>query len=58
MKQWLYWVEIDAKIATTPRLLPELIKRFRAAAPVIALLNAPLQKNALKSARAASPSMD
>ena len=45
MKQWLYWVELDAKIATTPRLLPELVKRFRAPAPVIAMLNAPLQKN-------------
>jgi uncharacterized protein (TIGR02453 family) len=46
MKQWLYWVELDAKIATTPRLLPELVKRFRAAAPVIAMLNAPLLKSA------------
>ena len=44
MKQWLYWVELDAKLATTPRLLPELVKRFRAAAPVIAMLNAPLRK--------------
>jgi len=54
MKQWLYWVELDAKIATTPRLLPELMKRFRAAAPVIAMLNAPLRKNASKAARATS----
>ena len=54
MKQWLYWVELDAKIATTPRLLPELIKRFRAAAPVIAMLNSPLRKNVLKSAHAIS----
>lgn len=52
MKQWLYWVELDAKLATTPRLLPELMKRFRAAAPVIAMLNTPLWK----SARATSPS--
>ena len=42
-KQWLYWVELDdAKLVTTPRLLPELIKRFRAAAPVVAMLNTPL----------------
>ena len=54
MKQWLYWVELDAKIATTSRLLPELVKRFRAAAPVIEMLNAPLRKNAPKSARATS----
>jgi uncharacterized protein (TIGR02453 family) len=54
MKQWLYWVELDTKIATTPRLLPELVKRFRAAAPVIAMLNAPLRKQAPKSDRATS----
>jgi len=53
MKQWLYWVELDAKLATSPRLLPELVKRFRAAAPVIAMLNAPLRK----SARATSPNL-
>ena len=51
MKQWLYWVELDAKVATTPRLLAEVLKRFRAAAPVIAMLNAALRK----SARATSP---
>ncbi len=45
MKQWLYWVELDGKLATTPKLLPELVKRFRAAAPVIAMLNAPLRKS-------------
>jgi len=44
MKQWLYWVELDVKLATTPRLLPELVKRFRAAAPVIEMLNAPLAR--------------
>jgi uncharacterized protein (TIGR02453 family) len=49
MKQWLYWVELDAKLATTPRLLPELVKHFRAAAPVIAMLNAPLRKSARNS---------
>jgi len=45
MKQWLYWVELDGKLATTPKLLGELVKRFRAAAPVIAMLNAPLRKS-------------
>ena len=54
MKQWLYWVELDAKLATTPRLLPELVKRFRAAAPVIAMLNAPLREQAPEYARATS----
>src|SRR5262249_43569790 len=28
MKQWLYWTEIDLKLATTPKLLPEIVKRF------------------------------
>jgi uncharacterized protein (TIGR02453 family) len=54
MKQWLYWVELEAKLATTPRLVTELVKRFRAAAPVIAMLNAPLRKSAPKSASATS----
>lgn len=53
MKQWLYWVELEGKLATSPKLLPELVKRFRAAAPVIAMLNAPLRK----SARATSPTL-
>jgi uncharacterized protein (TIGR02453 family) len=53
MKQWLYWIELDAKLATSRRLLPELVKRFRAAAPVIAMLNTPLRK----SASATSPSL-
>jgi len=62
MKQWLYWIELDAKIATTPRLLSELVKRFRAAAPLIAMLNTPLRKpplrkNAPKNVRATSPSL-
>jgi uncharacterized protein (TIGR02453 family) len=46
MKQWLYWMELDAKLATSSKLLPELVKRFRAAAPLIAMLNAPLRKTA------------
>jgi uncharacterized protein (TIGR02453 family) len=39
MKQWLYWQELDVNIATTPKLKAELVKRFRAAAPVVYLLN-------------------
>lgn len=46
MKQWLYWVELDPKIATTSKLIPEIVKRFRAAAPVLAMLNAPLKPQA------------
>jgi uncharacterized protein (DUF2461 family) len=45
MKQWLYFVELDLKLAATSKLLPELIKRFRAVTPVVRMLNAPLQKS-------------
>ena len=48
MKQWLYWVELDSKIATTPKLKGELVKRFRAAAPVLQMLNSCLKKGAPK----------
>jgi uncharacterized protein (TIGR02453 family) len=50
MKQWLYWVELDAAVAGTPKLLGEVLKRFRAAAPVIALLNAPLKRRRVEQA--------
>ena len=46
MKQWLYWIELDAKLATTPKLISEIVKRFRAGAPIVEMLNAPLQKSA------------
>lgn len=51
-KQWVYWKELDLKLAETPRLLPELVKRFRACAPVIGMLNAAFVKPA--RARAAN----
>ncbi len=43
MKSWLYWVELKPELAETPKLLPELIQRFRAAAPVMEMLNTPLK---------------
>ena len=45
MKQWLYWTELDPKVATSPKLLGELIKRFRVATPVLRMLNAGLMKS-------------
>jgi len=33
---------LPVDIATTPKLVAEIIKRFRAVAPMVALLNAPL----------------
>jgi uncharacterized protein (TIGR02453 family) len=52
MKQWLYWVELDTKLAATPKLLGEITKRFRVAAPVIAMLNAPVRATPRPSASA------
>jgi uncharacterized protein (TIGR02453 family) len=42
MKQWLYWAELDPKLAASPKLLPEIVKRFRLMAPVVETLNTPL----------------
>lgn len=44
MKSWLYWTELDLKLAESPKLLGEVLKRFRAAAPVVDMLNAGLMK--------------
>ena len=38
MKQWYYGHELDAELATTPRLFGELVKRFRVMMPVLDLL--------------------
>ncbi len=45
-KGWLYWIELEAKLAESPKMLGEVIKRFRAAAPVVEMLNAGLVKGA------------
>jgi uncharacterized protein (TIGR02453 family) len=45
MKSWLYWIELEAGMAESPKLLAEVMKRFRSAAPVIDMLNAPLLSN-------------
>jgi uncharacterized protein (TIGR02453 family) len=43
-KQWLLWSTLDPALATTPQLFGEISKRFRAMAPFIDFLNAPLAK--------------
>jgi len=43
MKSWLFWVELKPELAETPQMLKELIQRFRAAAPVVEMLNQPLR---------------
>jgi uncharacterized protein (TIGR02453 family) len=41
-KQWLFYVMLDPALATTPKLLPEIRKRFEAMMPFIEFLNGPL----------------
>lgn len=41
-RHWVLYVLLDAKLATSPRLLPELVSRFQAVKPVAEFLNGPL----------------
>jgi uncharacterized protein (TIGR02453 family) len=41
-RQWGFSAHLPAELALTPSLAPEIIKRFRAAAPLVSLLNEPL----------------
>jgi uncharacterized protein (TIGR02453 family) len=41
-KAWFFATELDAEMAESPKLLPEIVKRFRAGAPVIEMLNKPV----------------
>ncbi|MBM3785986.1 MAG: DUF2461 domain-containing protein [Acidobacteria bacterium] len=44
-KQWYYYkVDLDLALATTPKLLPEIAKRFKAMSPLVGFFNAALQK--------------
>jgi uncharacterized protein (DUF2461 family) len=45
-KQWLFYVMLDPAIATTPKLLVEIRKRFEALMPFLDLLNEPLVRAA------------
>jgi uncharacterized protein (TIGR02453 family) len=42
MKQWYYGASLDPKLATTPKLRPEVIRRFKAMVPVLEELAKPL----------------
>ena len=42
-RQWALSTRLTVDVATTPKLLGEIVKRFRAAAPMVELLNAPLR---------------
>ena len=50
-KQLYYYVVLDPALATSPRLLPEVVRRFRAMAPMVDFLNAPLQANRQRAFR-------
>jgi len=41
-KQWLFYVMLDPKLATTPKLQDELVKRLREITPFVDFLNRPL----------------
>lgn len=52
-KQWYWYVQMDAEIALTPKLLPELKERFAALVPALAFLNAPLLERRKKETKRA-----
>ncbi len=43
-KQWYFLAELDPALATTSKLLPEIVKRFRVMTPFVEFLNAPLRQ--------------
>jgi uncharacterized protein (TIGR02453 family) len=43
-KQFLFYILLDPALAATPKLEPEIVKRFRALTPFLEFLNAPLAK--------------
>ena len=45
-RQWALSVRLPGDLATSPGLLSEIVKRFRAATPMVTLLNTPLVKRA------------
>ncbi len=47
-RQWALAVRLPGDLATSPKLLSEIVTRFRAAAPMVQLLNSPLPKKAAR----------
>lgn len=45
-KAWYYAVELDLKLTTTPKLLPEIVRHFKAIAPFIEAMNGAVKKRA------------
>src|SRR5260370_42640989 len=54
MKRWVFFTSLDPKFITSPKLVAELMKRFRAMLPALELLNEPLlaqrRREALRAA--------
>ena len=54
MKRWVFFTPLDPKFITSPKLVGELMKRFRAMLPALELLNEPLtaqrRREALRTA--------
>ncbi|MBV8843907.1 MAG: DUF2461 domain-containing protein [Bryobacterales bacterium] len=48
-KAWYFGAELEPEITESPKLLPEIVKRFRAGAPVIEMLNAGLVRKAAEA---------
>lgn len=48
-RQWALATTLPGELATSPDLLPEIVSRFRAATPLVELLNTPLRKAVRKS---------
>lgn len=48
-KQWYFWKELDSDLATSPDLLPEVMKRMKKMHPVLEFLNEPLMGKRKKS---------
>ncbi|MDE1176755.1 MAG: DUF2461 domain-containing protein [Edaphobacter sp.] len=47
-RQWGFSAKLPVEVATTPGLVKEIVKRFEAAAPLVAFLNTPLAVKARK----------
>lgn len=47
-KQFLFYTELPAEVATSPALYAEILKRFRAMAPFMEFLNTPLARSRAK----------
>jgi uncharacterized protein (TIGR02453 family) len=52
MKRWVFYTTLDPKLAASPKIVPELIKRFKAMTPVLEELNRPVSKVRAKATAA------